>query len=182
MKVYPDLQPHLLHKVFGASYQEFTVPGAAVLKAEENFPEAAGLAPEDSVRVWMELLEPGEARILAGMVHPAWGAYAAITENAFGKGKAIYAGCLMSDAWTKALVRHALAGAGIPAPWADLYPVVVKSGVNEAGNRILYYLNFSGIPRSVPCESGGRELLSSAEVAPGGSLDLAPWDVKIIES
>ena len=129
----------------------------------------------------MELLEPAGARILAGIGHPAWGAYAAITENDFGKGTAIYAGCLMNDAWTKALVRHALTRAGIPAPHADLYPVVVKSGVNEAGNRIMYYLNFSGISRSVTCESGGLELLSSGEVSPGALLDLAPWDLRIVE-
>ena len=180
VKVYHDLQPHLLREAFGVSYQEFTVPGSAALKANEAFPEAAGLPAEESVRVWMELLEPGEARVLAGIEHPSWNGYAAVTENAFGKGTAIYAGCLMNDAWTKVLVRHALARAGIPAPHADLYPVVVRSGINEAGKRIVYYLNYSGTARSVPCESGGLELFSSAEITPGTFLELAPWDVRII--
>ena len=180
VKVYHDQQPHLLHESFGASYQEFTVPGSAVLKADAGFPEASGLSPDGSIRVWMELLEPGEARTLAEIDHPAWSGYAAITENAFGKGTAVYAGCLMNDAWTKALVRHALARAGISTPYADLYPVVVKSGISEAGSRITYYLNFSGVSHSVPCASGGRELLADEEVAPGASLTLGPWDVKII--
>ncbi len=180
VKVYHDLQPHLLRECFGASYQEFTLPGSAVLWAEEIFPEASDLSPEGSLHTWIELLQTDSARVLAGYDHPAWGTYAAITENDFEKGHAIYCGCLMNDAWTSALVKHALRLAGIRADFADLYPVAVKTGINGEGKRLTWILNYSGDVRTVPAPLSGTELFSGTEITAGTEIVLNPWDVKLI--
>ncbi len=182
VKVYQDAQPHLLRECFGMSYQEFTVPGTAGIKAEPLFADAQGLFSEGSLHTWIELLQPEGTDVLAWFDHPSWGRYAAIMQNRFGEGTAIYAGCLMDEDWTKALVRHSLRAASISAENADLYPVVIKSGINRDGNTIHYYLNYSSQVQTVPYRfANGTELLKGTPVHTGASLTLTAWDCRIVE-
>lgn len=182
VKVYHDAQPHGMRDCFGMSYQEFTVPGTAVLTASEDFPEANGLDAAGSIHTWMELLQPEGAKVLVRYEHPSWGKYAAITEHPFGDGTAIYAGCLMNEAWTKALILHALHTAGISADNRDLYPVVVKSGINQEGHTVHYYLNVSPETQTAPYRfPDGIELLQSTFVPYGASMTLGAWNVCIVE-
>lgn len=182
-KVYHDAQPHNMTDCYGMTYQEFTVPGTAVLSASEVFTEAEGVKAEGSIHTWMELLQPEGAEVLAEYSHPGWGKYAAITKNHFGKGTAIYAGCLMNEEWTKAVLLHALHAAGISSKDKDLYPVVVKTGINEEGKTIRYYLNFSAEEKRVPFRyADGEDLLSGKKIRCNDPIVLSPWGEMIIES
>ena len=89
LKIYPDDQPHKLTDVFGMTYDQFT-DGVNVGLKDCAF-EIDSL--KNTVRFWMELLLPDTARTLAAYDHPQWGNFAAVTENSFGNGKAIYIGC-----------------------------------------------------------------------------------------
>ena len=181
VKVRHAAQPGLLSDCFGVTYQEFTVPRTAGIRAEEGFPEAQGLDQENSIHTWMELLEPQGAEVLARYEHPCWGRYAAVTKQAFGQGTAIYAGCLMNPVWTRALCLHALKAVGIEATDSDLFPVSVKSGVNRQGATIRYYLNYSPEMQTVIYRyADGEELLSGTPVHRYGKLTLPPWGVNII--
>ncbi len=177
-------QPAFLHDCFGITYQEFTVPRKTALHADpDDFTEAKGLDEENSIHTWMELLQAGEADVLAHYVHPSWGKYAAVTQNRFGKGTAIYSGCLMHETWTKALCLHALKEAKIKAEDSDLYPVVVKCGVNQQGRMIRFYLNYSEKVQNVPYRyPDGEELLTDKQIRRQDVIALPPWGVRIIEA
>lgn len=181
VKVRHETQPAQLHECFGVTYQEFTVPKTAGLRATSAFPEAGHLHSENSLHTWMELLMPHDATVLAEYVHPCWGQYAAVTEKKYGRGCAIYAGCLMSHVWTRALCEHALALARIEIPYPDMYPISIKSGINAYGQTIRYYLNYSSDTRTfVHDDTDGLELLSGQTIACGEYLTLQPWAVAIV--
>jgi beta-galactosidase len=142
------------------------------------------LKSEDKkVNTWMELITPTTAKVLAYYDHPVWGKYAAITENNYGKGLATYIGCLTGNAVTDKILADALKKAGL---WGNdqqiAFPIITKSGVNKNGKTIHYYFNYSDKETSLNYPYGnGKELLSGNSIASKSTLQLAAWDVKIIE-
>ena len=139
-----ERQPHLLTECFGVSYDEFTEPRNVALVGDE-LPVAGA---DRQVSTWMELLTPTTANVFARYGHPFWGRYAAVTENAYGKGSAAYVGCMPTKAYLKAFLRRRLARAGL---WGTEqkaeFPVIVKSGVNGLGKTVRFYFNYSMEPR-----------------------------------
>lgn len=184
VKVRHAEQPALLHDCFGISYQEFTVPRKATMRADADyFLEARILSEENNIHTWMELLQPGEADVLARYVHPSWGKNAAVTQHRFGKGIAVYAGCLINEEWTRALCLHALKEARIEAKDSDLYPVIVKCGTNQQGRTIRYFLNYSEKEQTVTYHyPDGTDLLSDKQIKKNDEITLSPWGVCIVEA
>ena len=179
LTVYHDTKPHLLHNCLGVSYQEYTVPVHVSLRDEWSGVSPAG----QKCSVWMEFLEPDTARTLASYEHPFWGRYSAVTQNAYGKGKAIYVGCHITPEYTKALLRYAVKEAGIDeAAQRAEFPVIIRSGVNPGGRRIHYYFNFSSEKREQEyLHETAVELFSGETVKPGEELLLKPWGVLVFE-
>ncbi|MBW8870169.1 MAG: Beta-galactosidase C-terminal domain, partial [Acidobacteriales bacterium] len=61
-------------------------------------------------------------------------------------------------------------------------PVRIKHGVNRAGKRIHYYLNYSNTSSNFKYDyAAGHDLLTGGAVAHGSSVTLAPWDLAILE-
>jgi beta-galactosidase len=62
------------------------------------------------------------------------------------------------------------------------WPLIAKSGVNDDGNWVHFYYNYSseGMEFSYP-HSNGLELVSGKSVEEGESLTVEAWDVIIIE-
>lgn len=178
-----DTKPHLLSDCFGMSYQEFTIPRGIHLELSDKL-AADGLTEQDlQPEVWMEFLMPQGAQVLASYREQYFGDYAAITENSFGKGKAIYAGCHISPALTAALLRYAAEEAGVTGVEQQAaFPVNIKNGINQAGRRIHYYFNYSGSALTQKYLHGDAvELLSGRSVSRGSLLQMKPWDVLIME-
>jgi beta-galactosidase len=62
------------------------------------------------------------------------------------------------------------------------FPLIVKSGVNEAGKIVRYYFNYSDEPKSFVYPYGnGIELLKEREIRSGGSIELERWGIGIVE-
>ncbi|CAN5504985.1 hypothetical protein BH10BAC2_BH10BAC2_36750 [soil metagenome] len=62
------------------------------------------------------------------------------------------------------------------------YPVVVRSGTNDQGKILHYYLNYSGKEQSVIYNfDKGTDLLTNKVLKKGDSLVLKPWDILIAE-
>ena len=195
VKVWTDEQPHLLKDCFGVLYHEFTAPVDVFLTEEEDGKSqnpacglsteaACGLSVEDRrVRLFMELLEPQGAQVLASYDHYAWKKYAAITRNDYGKGTCIYLGCMTSSAYLKALIGALWQEKGL-SDWKQDYafPLVITEGTNQAGKRLTWYLNYAKEPQRCICPQGGTELLSGETYAPGQELTVGGWDLRIIES
>ena len=163
LKIRTACQPGGLTDVFGMTYDNFTVP--------EEVP---------GVRQWMELLRPEEGtQVLLGYDHPAYAPYAAATWHPYGSGSAAYIAAMLESPALDALLERLLPKMGIrllPCRW----PLIVKEGMNDAGERIRFLLNYSNQPQTWQADRGCRELLSDKPLSPGESLPLPPWGAAVI--
>ncbi len=177
--VRPMLAPGPLRKVAGFYYQEFSNIGQLKLKDD---PFEVG-EEENTVHTWMEYIIPETARPLAFYKHKYFEEYPAITINKYGDGTFLYEGCMVSDAIQEKIIHREMERAGIMTPDQDLHwPLITKSGINEDGNTIRYYYNYTSEPASfVYPYHGGTELISEEQVEPKETLKIAPWDLLIIE-
>ena len=130
----------------------------------------------------MELITPTTAKALAYYDHPAWGKYAAIIENQFGKGQATYIGLMPSQNLVSEIIDDAVKKAKISRDSELKFPLTGKSGTNEKGKQIHFYFNYSAKPKVVTySRRAGKELFSGKDVTTNTSLEIGPLDLKIIE-
>lgn len=171
--------PGPLRKAGGFYYQEFSNITSVPLL---NDPFKVG-NEKNKATDWVEFLIPESARALAYYSDPFFGKYPSVTENKYGKGSFIYEGCLVTDEIQEKIVSKKAVEIGlVPKEKNLVYPVVMKSGVNDEGKTIRYYLNYSD--KEVPVVydyNKGTNLLSNITVTKGGRIFLKPWDVAIIE-
>lgn len=178
VKVRSSIQPGIINEACGISYSQFTIPQNVSLK---NDPFGAG--KENKVNTWMELITPTTAKVLAYYDHPAWGNYAAITQNQFGKGTATYVGCLTTPALTEKIVKNVVEKADLWKTTQQFaFPIIIKTGINQQGKTIRYVFNYSAVPQTVKNIFGNStELLSNQSISEETNLNLEPWGVKILE-
>jgi beta-galactosidase len=126
---------------------------------------------------------PEHAKALAWYDHPFFGKWPAITRNQYGAGTLTYEGTYLSDELQKRVVENALKDAGVAEPDAGLPASVhAKHGVNQAGRRVNYYLNYSNSPQQFTYSAGsGVDLPTGHRVEHGDSVTIEPWDVVIVE-
>ena len=174
IKVSHEVQPHILGECLGVTYHQFT------------FPKDVGLSgniahKESEAKVFMELLIPKEAEVLASYKHYNWNEYTAITRNHYGKGIAVYIGCMTDDKTLKAVITAALSASGVEIP-EEKYPVIIRSGINDLGKKIRYFFNYSSEEQEVLYAfKDGKELLTDGRIRAQSVLKIPAWDVKIIE-
>jgi beta-galactosidase len=179
VKVRSTVQPAIINEACGISYQEFTVPNNVTLKGD---PFQVG-AENNKIQTWMELITPTTAKVLAYYDHPAWGKYAAITENVFGKGLATYIGCITSNSVTEKIMADAVKKAGITGPDQQLsFPIITKSGINQKGKNIHYYFNYSAKPKIIEYPyNRSTNLLNQKMVSKNDQIELTGWGFKVLE-
>ena len=181
VKVSHEMQPHILSNCFGISYQQFTFPKNTGLSGSIINGIAKGADEEAEAKVFMELLMPQEAEVLASYDHYNWKEYAAITKNHYRKGTAIYIGCMTDDNTLKAVLTEALNSAEVEIP-EDSWPVIIRKGTNDLGKCVRYILNYSAEEQNVVYHGAdGTELFSEESVQDGDTVTVLPWNVKIIE-
>jgi beta-galactosidase len=178
-KVRTARQPGVISEACGIYYNEFTIPDQVSLKDD---PYQVGPA-QNKVEKWMELIVPTTAKVLAWYNHPAWGKYAAVTENKYGKGIATYIGCGTNSATTGKILENALKGANLwGADQALKFPLITKTGRNQKGKVIHYYFNYSTDPKTfVYPHAKGKSLLSNESLGQQASITLPAWGFQIIE-
>ena len=181
VKVSHEMQPHILSKCFGISYQQFTFPKNTGLSGSIINGTAKGADEKAEAKVFMELLMPQEAEVLASYDHYNWKEYAAITKNHYRKGTAIYIGCMTDDNTLKAVLTEALNSAEVEIPEYS-WPVIIRKGTNDLGKCVRYILNYSAEEQNVVYHgANGTELFSEESVQDGDTVTVLPWNVKIIE-
>ncbi|RRJ63708.1 beta-galactosidase [Paenibacillus oralis] len=179
VKVRTERQPGVIGEACGVSYSMFVEPKRVSLKDD---PFRVGVE-HNQVHTWMELLTPVTAEVLAYYDHPHWGKYAAVTQNRYGQGQAMYIGCMTSEAVMGKILEHAVKQAGLWGHDQDIrFPLITKHGMNGMGKTVRYFFNYSDLPASLNYpHREGTELLTGAPVSPGETLNLEPWGFKIIE-
>lgn len=193
VKVSHEMQPHILSNCFGINYQQFTFPKNVGLTGsiigENSISEIDGrnVTKETadvsvaSAKVFMELLIPQEAEVLAFYDHYNWKEYAAITKNHYGKGTAIYIGCMTDNNTLKAVLTETLNSAEVEIPEYS-WPVIVRKGTNDLCKCVRYILNYSAEEQNVVYHGAdGTELFSEESVQDGKSIAVLPWNLKIVE-
>ena len=181
VKVSHEMQPHILSNCFGISYQQFTFPKNTGLSGSIINGTAKDSDEKAEAKVFMELLMPQEAEVLASYDHYNWKEYAAITKNHYGKGIAIYIGCMTDDNTLKAVLTDALNSAEVEIPEYS-WPVIVRKGTNDLGKYVRYILNYSAEEQNVVYHGAdGTELFSEESVQYGESIAVLPWNLKIVE-
>lgn len=179
IQVRTTMQPGRIAETCGVNYQMFAEPKNVKL-ADHSYNVEVN---ENEVHTWMELLIPTTAETLARYDHPAWGEYAAVTGNSYGKGYATYVGCIVSRELMAGILQEALERAGL---WGTeqhyAFPLIIKSAVNEAGKQIKFLFNYSWNTQSIqsPYEKS-IELQSGAIFEKDQELSIEPWSFFILE-
>jgi beta-galactosidase len=181
VKVSHEMQPHILSNCFGISYQQFTFPKNTGLSGSIINGTAKDSDEKAEAKVFMELLMPQEAEVLASYDHYNWKEYAAITKNHYRKGTAIYIGCMTDDNTLKAVLTEALNSAEVEIPEYS-WPVIVRKGINDLNKCVRYILNYSAEEQNVIYHgANGTELFSEESVQDGDTVTVLPWNLKIVE-
>lgn len=182
VKVSHQVQPHILSNCFGVHYDQFTFPknvgltGEVILKKTDQKGNA-----HPAANVFMELLVSEGAEVLASYEHYNWKDYAAITRNHYGKGQAVYIGCMTDEETLKSVYKAVLPEADVEIPEYH-YPIIVRKGLNNLGKTVCYFLNYSGMELEMPYDyKNGIELLENTAVENGTALQMPAWGVKIVE-
>ena len=176
VKVSHEVQPHILNNCFGVEYHQFTFPKNVGLKGT-----IVGENPEAEAKIFMELLISKGAEVLAHYDHYNWKEYAAITKNHYGRGTAVYLGCMTDQATLKAVMKDILQSAQVELPIYS-YPVIVRKGINDFGKNVKYFFNYSAEEQNVPyIYKNGVELLAENPIKAQENLNIPAWGVKIVE-
>lgn len=177
--VRPTMAPGPLREALGFHYQEFSNLAQPLALKGDPFQVGA----DNKVQYWAEFLQLDTAKALAWYDHPFYGRWPAITANQYGAGKVIYEGTYLSDKLQKAVLQSALqelklAGTAQPLPAS----VRTRSGTNAFNRAVHYYFNYSATPVSFAYpRAAGANLLTARPLRSGDTLELAPWDVAIVE-
>ena len=171
--------PGPLRAAAGFSYQEFSTLASPLALRGDPY----GAGDENLASVWAEMILPETCETLAVYEHPFFERFPAITRNRYGRGTLTYEGTYLSDALQQKVIRKVLRLAGLPGLDEQLPKgVLVRHGINNAGRRMHYFLNYSGLERTLRHTGGsGRELINGADTKAGQEITLGPWGVAIIE-
>lgn len=198
LKIYPNMQPHILHECLGLHYDQFTHPhhvdivpvqSDVMAAAQEHFshPDDSAFSLTSSACEWMELITCDTAVPVLKYSHPAYERYAAAAKNQYGNGSTLYFGTMFeNDELLESVLLSFLHKAGFSggdlSSDAPHYPLIVKRGINDSGKELCYYLNYSKDPVSVTHHGkNGVELISETAIVCGDKIDLGGWGVAVVE-
>ena len=112
--------------------------------------------------------------VLARYGHYAWESYAAVTRHAFGKGSAEWIGTLLDADTMRAVMREAVEHAGVEGAGSALAgKVVVRQGVNSAGETVTYLLNYSAESVTFASPVAGSVVVAPQVIGHDGLIDEA---------
>ncbi|NEN05483.1 beta-galactosidase [Diaminobutyricibacter tongyongensis] len=182
-----DVKPSRLTGAAGVTYDEFAnlenpVPvegteGAGGADGADGFAVAADAVAID----WIDGLTLDGATALAHYRHPHFGRWPAVTTNAFGSGRVTVVGTVPGQSLARSLAEWL-----VPEPlgaWGDLpETVTATSSTAPDGDRIHYLHNWSWTPAMVDVPFAVTDLLDDHSYGVGETIELGPWDVRIVAS
>lgn len=167
IKIYHDAAPHNMTDCFGMSYDRFTTNDNMTFNGNQ-------------VKYFMEFLDTDGGNAFAMYDNENYGRCAAITDNRYGKGRAVYIGCYFDDRILERLLKEICMESGVNAPTFS-FPLIRKAGVNSYGKEIIFYFNYSDKEICFNGETDGTELLTGSAIWADTPVTLKPWGVVIEE-
>ena len=125
-----------------------------------------------------ELLEPDGAEVLARYVHPHLGSWAAVTTREVGAGRITVVGTVPDQTLAESLVRWL-----VPEPARRLAAARLRHGRDldrrRAAAGCTSCTTGAGSRRPSPPRPSSATSSRDEEVAPGATLQLGAWDVRV---
>ena len=179
LKLYSDPLPCGMTDILGLTYDRFTFPAdncKVTLKDTSD-----NCLTQTKCHDYIELIRPQGCDILASYDHPVWNAYACITTNTYGAGRASYIGCNLATDALSIFLGNCAAISNIARP-SEQFPLIIKSGTNSENRQITYVFNYSATPRKYVIPKNATRLLSCAQINAGEEIEIEGWGVEILES
>lgn len=168
LRVYPYTQPHILYDCFGMNYSLHTTPDYSTVNGYK-------------INHYAELLENNGATTLGKYEHKYWNDYDAITKNAYKKGLSYYIGCFTDKEQLKALYKDAVSHTDIRLYDNLNFPIIIRSGLNDASKTIHYVFNYSENNTSIESPFySTTDILSDITYEKGDVITLSDWGVSIL--
>jgi beta-galactosidase len=173
--VHPRTLPGLLAPALGIEIAEYE----ALAAVEYRMAAQAPLAGSFTASRYADWITPKGAEVVASYADWPVREYAAVTRNAFGKGRGWYVGTVVKETpFYDRLVKALLDDAGIRPVLEP--PGGVEVAVREgAGKKLLFLLNHTTTPKTVRVPAGKRELLTGQTTS--DTLDLGILGVAVLE-
>jgi beta-galactosidase len=133
--------------------------------------------PQASARIWCDVLKPDGASVAAQYTQEHYAGQPAVTVNTFGKGKAIYVGCLGDESVPEALADWLLNLAGLKAA------LKVPAGVEvcqrwQADRPVLFVLNHQEEDKEINLPAAYTDLVTNKSLS--GTVKLAGREVWVL--
>lgn len=188
VKVRAELQPGRLADLLGVSYQLIAEPHEVKLRPQAADFAGCELLTED----FMELLTVNspDVKVLASYDHQYYQSYAAITTRRLppsecisgAAGSASYIGAHVSKSAIKAVLEFLVQEYALAPERSSLrFPLIVRSGINAAGEGIEFVLNFSNKSQSFACPWNAADVLSGRGYQQGDTVSLKDWGVAVLK-
>ena len=172
------------------SMTERTLPGyfkdLAGVEVEEfdaryrNPAKVKGVCGDGEVSLWLDILKPETAKVLATYEGDFYDGRAAITVNQFGKGRCYYVGCDLDEAATGELLDYIAKECGV-AKAIDNLPVEVEAVRKKTadGKTFYFLLNAVEEKQEIKLPFAAKDLLTGEKVGP--KLTLNPYAAMVVE-
>jgi beta-galactosidase len=152
------------------------VMGVTVLDYQPIYSEKQGVkfrgtlsGTDAECRLWADILDPGQAQVLATYAVGPRSEKAAITSHSFGKGKAIYVGAHLEPADLGRALLTLAAASGVKSPFQAPMGVEVTRRKTAKGT-VTFVLNHTNRSQSIPVGGSGKDLITQASYS--GTISL----------
>lgn len=167
--------PGRLQDVFGIKVAEYHSPWA---DEDNRFAAKDSALPESTAKLWLDVLEPRGAEVIAHYSAGFAPGAPAMTRNSFGAGTAIYVGTTPSQKFMNAFIEGLSRDLGI-APGPATPPGVEITTRRKGDTKYLFILNHNDTPAEVTTVTCGVNLLAGQPVT--GPVTLEPFGVVIVK-
>ncbi len=167
--------PAPFRKLLGIRVEEFA-PMAEGEQNEVRFADGSA-SPCD---LWADVIDLEGATALATFTGNFYAGRPAITEHAFGRGRALYLGTRLAPEAMGALLGRLSAAAGVMPPVSTPPGIEVVRRRTDDGRTLWFVLNHRPELVSVTLPVAGIDVLTGAEVA--GAVALEPYGVSIVQA
>ncbi len=139
--------------------------------------ELDGEVIEGSADTWCDIITPHSAKVLGTYTSEYYAYEAAVAENAFGKGRAIYVGSRLDSNLTAKLVDYALVKAEVAK--GLLAHTGIEVAIRDKGTmQLIFLLNHTGEKQTATLPGRYISLLSDMSVSE--EIELEPYGVEVL--
>jgi beta-galactosidase len=174
-RIVDEALPGRIRDVMGVRVEEYHSPWTDEVN---KIAGVDGDLPEGEVKLWVDVLEPQGAEVIANYSEGFAPGKPAITRNSFGKGAAIYVGTAPSKEFNAAFLKKLLAERGVKQG-PDRPDWVEISTRRKGDTNYLFAMNHSAEVKEVPSLRSGIDLLTGKAL--NQPLTLEPFGVAIVK-